>query len=220
MREPRALAPLKRISGVDTGITTEFDPHPIMKQLILASVLGALAMFVFGAVYWMNPLPKNGFKSAKDDVEIQAFLKERFPQAGTYSVPDIDQSHDDFGKKAGQGPVAIMHVVAKGGPSSMGPMMAKGFLTQLFAAFFLSLLMKSCLDALKTYGDRVRFCALVGLVAAVFVTGGNMVWWHHSVPFTLFTGAYQILAFIIGGLVIAKFIRPERETKPTGENPA
>ncbi|MGB0581372.1 MAG: DUF1761 domain-containing protein [Limisphaerales bacterium] len=182
-----------------------------MKRILLATFLATLVTFFFGAFFWMNPLANNSVRSVEDDTKVQSFLKENFPQAGTYTIPDWRQEEKEFHKKAEAGPVAILQVVESNGPSKMGAMMGTGFLSQLITVFVLCLLVNSCLTALPIYGDRVRFCTLVGLIAALFIDGGNMIWWHQSVSFTLFNGVYHIFSCVLAGLVIAKFVRPEQE---------
>jgi len=184
-----------------------------MKQILLSTILGGFAMFVFGAVFWMNPLPMNAFVDPKDDVAVQESLQVNMEKTGTYFVPGVHQERAVHEEKAKTGPVALVHYVREGmGPYAMGKMMGLGLVQQFLSALILTLLMKSVLSSLTTYGARVRFSVVVGLIAAVFIDGGNMIWWFQSLAFTLFTGLFHVLAFTIAGLVIARFIRPEIET--------
>jgi hypothetical protein len=187
-----------------------------MKALILSGLLGGFVMFAFGAAYWMNPLPKKAFASAKDDVALQQTFREGLGESGTYVIPNMNQEPAAFMEKHKQGPNVIIHYHAGGmGPESMGPMMIKGLIFQVLSAFVLALLMKMVVAQLPTYGSRVKFATIVGVVAVVFIDGGNMNWWFHSVPFTILTGAFHILSFTLAGLVIAKFIRPEEAPAAT-----
>lgn len=181
-----------------------------MKRILLASFLAAVVTFAFGAAYWMN-LTKHAFLRPKDDAKVQALLKENLSSPGSYIVPDIGQEQDEFHKKAETGPVAIMHLVPSSGPEDMGAMMGKGFVSQWLTMFVLALVVNSSLGALPSFGDRVRFCALVGLVGLLFIDGGNMIWWHHSEKFTLFAGTYHFFSFLLAGLVIAAIVRAEEE---------
>lgn len=195
-----------------------------MKAILLSALLGGAVMFAFGAAYWMGPLKNPAFASVKDDVAMQQTFREDFRNSGTYVIPNMNQDQEALMEKHKAGPVAVIHYHAGGmGPESMGPMMGKGFVFQVFAALLLTLLMKSVVGQLKTYGSRVKFATMVGVVAAVLIELGNMNWWFHSPAFTLLTAVYHILSFTLAGLVIATFIKPDMESvaaAKSGPSPA
>ncbi len=51
-------------------------------KLILGIVLATLAIFVWGAAFWLNPLPNRLFKETGADEAIQDLMRENMPENG------------------------------------------------------------------------------------------------------------------------------------------
>ena len=62
---------------------------------------------------------------------------------------------------------------------------------------------------LPSYRERVKLAALVGLAGAVMIDFGQSVWWHISWAWKLQGAFYDFAIWIVIGLVLAKFVRPE-----------
>ena len=69
------------------------------------------------------------------------------------------------------------------------------------------MLMKHTLPNLNSFGSKVKFFALVGLCAALMIDFGDAVWWQIPWAWKLHQSFYNFAAFVIGGLVLAKFIK-------------
>ena len=46
-----------------------------MRKLIAGSLLAAVAMFIFGAVYWSSPVLQAGARDVADDAAAQSILR-------------------------------------------------------------------------------------------------------------------------------------------------
>ena len=99
-----------------------------MKKLLLAPLLGVLAMFVWGFVYYgVSGVPYKALQPAQD---VGPALDKLFPTSGTYVVPDPRTESKALSKQLGKGPFATVHI-KKGSLSAMDPVvMAKGFLLE------------------------------------------------------------------------------------------
>ena len=86
-----------------------------------------------------------------------------------------------------------------------GAAMGKGFVLVLVSVGLLSLLLRQAAPALGSYGARVGFVVLAGLVAAVFLDIGDTVWWFLSVEWQLYRALYTVSAALVAGLVLAAF---------------
>jgi len=53
-----------------------------MKNNLIAPALAALAMFVFGAIFWMSPFPSQALSVTTDDRATLAALDAVFPATG------------------------------------------------------------------------------------------------------------------------------------------
>ena len=51
-----------------------------MKRYVLGGLLAAIAMFVWGAVFWMSPVPTSVMQTATDDVALGQALKAQMSE--------------------------------------------------------------------------------------------------------------------------------------------
>ena len=183
-----------------------------MRNLIIGSLLAAVAMFIFGAVYWNSPAVGAGSRDIVDDAAAQAVLKSTVPETGLYWVPGLALMAEDaekFNTLHEAGPVAMVNIRHQPGPAASAGTFAAGFLHEWVVCFLIGLLMMRVSPALSGYGDRVRFVTVVGVVMAVFVNIGSVIWWRMPMAFQFAEGMYNIIAWFLAGMVLARFV-PDR----------
>ena len=179
-----------------------------MKQLLLGSLLAAVALFIWGAVFWMSPLSNSVLAKVQDDEAAGQALLEHFPESGTYVIPGDRSDESTFMRLHEAGPIATIHL-RREGCSPMDPkVFISGFLHGLLVCFLLGLMMKMALPGLPTYGLRVGFATLSALTAAVFLELGEVVWWYQPWGLHLLNLIWSATAGLIAGLVLAYFLRP------------
>jgi hypothetical protein len=178
-----------------------------MKKL-LGIFLAAVAMFVFGAVYWMNPLSASFIMKVHNDETAGRQLKSVFTESGTYFIPSNQGDNEKFIRLYEAGPVAMVHINVDG-QSPMSPtMMIIGFVHGLIAMFVAAAVMGSMLALLKTYTRRVGFMMVIGGLIAWYGNLSNAIWWFNSWEFSIVVAIHTLLAWTVGGLVLAAFIKP------------
>jgi hypothetical protein len=149
-----------------------------MRNLIIGSLLAAVAMFIFGAVYWNSPAVSAGSRDIADDAAAQAVLIRHQP-----------------------------------GPVASAGKFAAGFLHEWVVCFLIGLLLMKVAPSLSDYGDRVRFVTAAGVVMAVFVNVGAVIWWRLPMAFQFAEGIYNVIAWFLAGMVLARFV-PGRVATP------
>lgn len=179
-----------------------------MKQLLLGSLLAAVALFIWGAIFWMSPIASSVLGHATDDEAAGRALLESFPESGTYVVPSEKNDESTFTRLHEAGPIATIHVRREGAPAMAPQVFVYGFLHGLLTCFLLGLLMRMALPGLPTYGLRVGFATLAGLTAAVFLELGQVIWWLQPWGLHLLNLIWGATAALIAGLVLAYFLRP------------
>jgi hypothetical protein len=60
--------------------------------------------------------------------------------------------------------------------------------------------------ALATYGARVGFVFLAGIATAFFVEMASVIWWRMPLINQLVSALYDILAWLLAGLVLARYV--------------
>ena len=187
-----------------------------MKDLLLGSVIAAVALFMWGFVYWaVSPLPYTALKTVADDAAAGQALLEHFPQSGTYYLPDPTNSDvDEMNSLHRQGPVAMVDINVDGAePASAGVLLA-GFAHMLVTTLMISLLMRLTGNSLATYGDRVLFVFFAGVIVAFWTRISDVIWWGSGLPWQMYNAIYDVSAWLIAGMILAKFVGPKNTAVP------
>ena len=183
-----------------------------MKKLLLSSVFGGLAAFLWMALSWyaLNLHPTSAFKN---EAEVAEVLKKNADHHDVYVVPHPgadDASREKAMKGAEAGPYAFMILRPGAAPISMGKNIGLNLLSQIICAFlFTSLLL--CARPLS-YGARVFFVVQAALAGGLLCQMPQMIWWESPLHWVLRELADIAVAWTLAGLVIAKFTAPSRDT--------
>ncbi len=180
-----------------------------MKKL-LGIFLATLAMFIFGAVFWMTPLTTSFYLQSNDDEAVGRRLKDMFPTTGTYFVPGKQAAPEKRLELLKAGPLATVHVdyerklAGEPDPKTL----AAGFVHELISMALAALVLGALLTVLNTYVRRVGFMAMIGVLIAWFGPLSQPIWWYHPWPVHIVNAIYTVLAWIVAGLVLAAYIKP------------
>jgi len=180
-----------------------------MKPLFVGSLLAAVAMFIFGAVYWSSPVVSLGAREVADDAAAQVILKETFPETGIYWIPGMSlyaRDAERYNALHEAGPVAMINIVHEPGPPMAPATFIAGFLHEWVVCFLIGFLLLKVAPALPSYGSRVGFVTLAGVVMAVFVDLGAVIWWRMPLALQLADGLYNVVAWLLAALVMARFV--------------
>jgi hypothetical protein len=181
-----------------------------MNKYILGSFLAALVFFFWGFLYWaVSPLPKSIIHTSPDDAAAGAMLKQMFPKDGMYTVPGMSLDQETMHARHEAGPIATVHIKHAGAPA----MSAKFFIVAIAHCWVSTLLLtfllvKASPGVLASYGSRVWFVTLTGVVIAVVSDFSFPVYWSHPWPVYLFNAGHIIGGMLVTGLVLAKFVKP------------
>jgi hypothetical protein len=187
-----------------------------MKKFLLAPALAALAMFVFGFLYWglpNSPAYKTLSQVADDDAAAHA-LANIFPATGIYFIPGMHVEEARMTELIQRGPTAQV-VFVKEGNNPMDPMMfIKGYLQYFVIALALMIMLVRGTPSFKCFSCRVRFAAAVGLIGALFEFT-DAIWARHPLGYHLVAALYIVLECALAGLVLAKFTMTPAAPAPT-----
>ncbi len=181
-----------------------------MKRLSLGVVLATLAVYAWGMLYWgFNPLPYAAWQRTNDDVAAGQALLEHFPRSGTYFIPGMYNDDETLTRLYESGPVAFVHMISRDGRPRVDPaIFVKGLALDFVVVSLVALLLWQA--GLPTYRARLTVVVLAGAAAAVLIDVGATVWWYIDWEWKLAQALYDWSAFVVAGLVLAGFVRPER----------
>lgn len=177
-----------------------------MKNTILAIGLSALTLFFWGFFSWVVlPWHQNAANKFTDEAAVSEVLRQHAPTDGIYYLP-----FDETAKKP-PGQVGVFaNILLDGYSENMGISMAIDIIGQCLVAFLILLLLRSTsgLD----YWQRVRFCALMGLLIGFVSNFAMWNWFQYPLPYVLFIVIDDIIALTLAGLILSKFGMPDSDS--------
>lgn len=172
-----------------------------MKTYLVGPLLAALAMFVWGFLYYgISSFPYQPLGAAGD---VGPALDELFPASGVYLVPDPRGEPDVVQSQMQRGPMVTVHI-RKGEGKTMDPaMMLGGFVHEFLSCALMAMLLVR--SAARNYVGRVCFVVIVGILITVFGHGGQAIWWQQDWSWHLRGMLYETIGWAFAGLILARF---------------
>jgi hypothetical protein len=188
-------------------------------KIILAAVLGAIAMFFWTFVaHELLPLGEAGVQNTMNDDALLAALKSTVnDKDGLYIYPSMglgpDATHaqrseamKSFVAKMEKNPSGFfIYHPAGSRPMNMGKFLTVEFVTELVEALLAVLLLAQ--TRIVTFGGRLGFVTATGIIAAIATNVSYWNWWGFPGNYT---GAYiliQVVGFFLVGVVAALMFR-------------
>ena len=178
-----------------------------MKKLLLGSALAAVAVFLWGFVFWTLLVDFQTISSS-GELALQRTLAEHVPETGTYVIPSNTEDEAEFTLRHETGPTAMLFVRLEGSPPMNPSTLGLGLLHEFLFALLIGLLLRMAWDGLPRYAHRVGLVVLAGIAAAFWSEVGDPIWWLHPWGFHLLNALYAIVAWTITGLIMARFAAP------------
>jgi hypothetical protein len=190
----------------------------VLKRILLAGVLGGLALFAWESVAHMasglgdagvRPLPREG--------PVQAAIKANIGEPGFYIFPAPElrpgMTNDEKSKamevsmQRARTEAAGMMVVYPGGKDfQWGPLLGTQFFCDLLAMTIAAFLLSKAISV-KGYLPRMMFVGLMGLLPALQVDMPQWNWYGFPSVYTAAQLVVHLVGFLVGGLVVAKLVR-------------
>ena len=187
-------------------------------KLFLAALLGALAMFVWEFVAHMfTPLGEAGIRYLPKPEVVSSSLQSAIgDKAGMYMFPTggvTDDSSKEEKTKAMERmmeemktkPSGLLVYKPAGTEFNFGKCLAVQFLTDFVKALLAAWLLTQ--TRLITFGKRVGFVAVVGVIAAITTTIPHWNWYGFNGTFTMSNVFMDIVGFFFAGLAIAAVLK-------------
>jgi hypothetical protein len=189
------------------------------KRILLAGVLGAVAMFVWTAIAHMAlPLGEAGVQNTMDDEALLAAMKTTVKDKdGLYTYPSMglgpDATHaqqseamEKFAAKLEKNPSGFfLYHPAGSRPMNMGKFLTIEFITELCEALLAVWLLAQ--TRIVTFGGRLGFVTAAGIMAALATNVSYWNWWGFPSAYTASYMFIQIVGFFFIGLVAAFIFR-------------
>ena len=174
-----------------------------MKRVLLAGLLGGLALFAWESVaHLVLPLGQAGLKTIDNEQAVVGALRDTVKQPGLYFFP---ASAASGAAQAAVGPTGIMAVQ----PNGTTALMPSQLLTQLGAdvvAMMLAGILLVQAGGLPGFGKRVVFFTVMGILPALRTDLSYWNWYAFPTSYTAAQFTVNIVGFCVAGMVLAKLI--------------
>lgn len=188
-----------------------------MLRLIIGSVLGGLAQFLVGFIFWGTPLAGLAYTVAADaeNASVQQALAANLTQtgSGTYYVPWPDTAQGTT--LHGQGPVAMIHFNVAGFPLVDGSSLIAGLILSILTVFLIGLALYLIAPRVADFATRAKIVVLVTVATVLYFTVGQPVF-NYFMPwgYFIYLAISELAGLVAGGLVVAWFLG---KAMPPGE---
>ena len=187
-------------------------------RIILAGVLGAIAMFVWTAIAHMFlPFGEAGIGEIPNEEAVLTAMQSSIgTKTGLYMFPGMglgpDASHAQrseamkgYEDKLAKNPTGLLMYHPPGRAMMMPRHLTIEFFTELLQALLVVALLAQ--TAIVTFGGRLGFVLVAGILATITTNVSYWNWWGFP---TVYTASYmfiQIVGFFLVGLVAAFIFR-------------
>jgi len=188
------------------------------KRILLAGVLGGLAMFIWASIaHMVVPLGSTGVREIPNEANVLGAMQSSLGQtSGLYIFPGLgagpnpttaqrNAAMKDYGPKLAANPSGLLIYHPPGAKGITGGKLGLEFLTEVVETLLAVLLLAQ--TRLESYAGKVGFIVLVGIIAALAT---NIPYWNwYGFPGN-YTAAYmttQIVGYLSAGLVAAAVMK-------------
>jgi hypothetical protein len=187
-------------------------------KILLAGILGAIAMFVWTAIAHMAlPLGEAGVAEIPNESTVLSTMQSNIgDQTGLYIFPGMgvgknasrqekSEAMKHMNEKIAANPSGILMYHAPGRPFTFGKALGIEFATELLEAILVVFLLAQ--TRIESFAGRVGFVLVAGILATIAT---NVSYWNwYGFPI-VYIGSYmliQIVGFLCIGIVAALVLR-------------
>jgi len=187
-----------------------------MKRFILAAVLGGIAVFAWGAISWMVlPWHNATINNIPGEEAVVSVLQEHMKETAVYYFPawpmdDTEASMRAYENKHIEGPLGMIFYTTPGLEPMMPTTFISGLILMIASAFVASVLLWMAHERLKPWTARVFFVTILGVFSTLVSHVSSWHWNYFPTDYTIVMSADLIVSWLLGGMVIAAIIKPER----------
>jgi hypothetical protein len=189
------------------------------KRVIMAGVLGGIAMYVWTSLaHVVLPLGAIGVSTiSKNEESLLASMHATLGEThGFYAFPNVGDATDaaalqQYAQKVANGPSGLLVYHPSGGQALAPSQLITEFLIELIQALLVVVLLAQ--TRLETFGSRVGFVTLAGVLAALATNVSYWNWYGFPASYTVSYIFIQIAGFAVVGVVAGILMRsPVRMT--------
>jgi hypothetical protein len=177
-------------------------------RVIIAGILGGIAMYVWATVAHLSPLAAVGVHTMPNESFVVGVLQTDLGSHGgvfIYPSPNGDEKANHLTPKGAGMLTYKPHAPTALSPGQLGTEFALELIEAMLLAGVLSL-------AAAGFGARVAIGVLVGVIAGMATNLSYWNWWGFGADYTIANAFIELVKFAVAGLVIAGFLARQAPT--------
>jgi len=188
------------------------------KRVLLAGVLGGIAMFVWaGIAHMATGLGMVGIKEIPNEPGVLSALQAQIGNtSGLYLYPGLGLGENatreqqqaamrQYDQKLAANPSGLLIYHPPGMKALTGGQLGTEFITELIEALFLAFLLAQ--TSLTSFASRFGFVIVAALMAAITTNIPYWNWYGFPTNYTATYAMTQIVGYVIAGLVAIAVLR-------------
>jgi hypothetical protein len=192
------------------------------KRVLLAAILGGLAIFAWTSIaHMVLPLGEVGVQELPNEGPVLAAMNSQIgDRSGLYFFPGMglgpnathaerNAAMKDYQPRLTANPSGILIYHPAGAKLRIGSQLGTEFLTELAEAFLLVLLLARA--RIATFGGRVRFAVIAGVLVAIATNVSYWNWYGFPGNYTFAYMLIQVVGFLCIGIVAGLVMKGEAE---------
>ena len=182
-----------------------------MAKTLLGGLLGGVAMYVVGFIFWGTPLSKLAFNHLGEaqTAATQLALAENLSPTGTgaYLIPAPYTAAGSV--LYGKGPVAIVHFNTAGFAPVDTATLGLGFFVALVTGLLIAFALGSVASRVTDFASRARLAVLFALAITVYIEIGHPIFDHFGWGYWIFLWLSDFISLSVAGLIVARWFLPK-----------
>lgn len=180
-----------------------------MKKIIISSILAGIVVTIWGVIAWVVfNFHKDTFKNCPDDKNMANYMYSTMENEGVYLIParpERNEEFEEYQERLKAGPIAVIFFTRSG--TNMTRDLVIGTLLNILTAVIASWFLARSTAFVQSYFKRVAYVAVLPVFASLAIHFQNMNWMYFPLKYTAAMSADLIIGWILGGMVIAAFIK-------------
>lgn len=179
-----------------------------MTRTILGGVLGGVAMWLVGFIFWGTPLSLIATRTTDATVgqAVQATLAEQLGPTGTGAYPIPWPGTTEGTALYAQGPTAMIFYNSSGYSVVESGALIGGLVLAIFASLLIALGLSVSRTA--SFGERIKLVAAFALAITLYLDIGMPVFNHMPWTYFIYQWVSDMASFMVAGAVIARWFMP------------
>jgi hypothetical protein len=179
-----------------------------MVRVLIGSVVGAVAMFIVGFIFWATPLQYLGYSTASDsqNAAIQLSLAQNLPHTGHYIVPNPMTQVGGNGYT--KGPIASVDYNSRGYSTADPASMIAGFVQEVIVSLIIGLSLFAVAGRVTDFASRIKVAIGLSGAATLMITTGDPIWMHGDWRYAIYALVADVAMLSAASIVIARWFLP------------